>query len=58
MPMLRPMMASWLRSKVNPAKAVGFVELKLHDDKGDLELWLAKDREITAAHRHSGRLGD
>ncbi|WP_145248778.1 hypothetical protein [Aeoliella mucimassa] len=26
---------------------VGFVELKLHDDKGDLELWLAKDREIT-----------
>lgn len=25
----------------------GFVELKLHDDKGDLELWLAKDREIT-----------
>jgi len=27
--------------------AAGFVELKLHDDKGDLELWLAKDREIT-----------
>ncbi len=24
----------------------GFVELKLHDDKGDLELWLAKDREM------------
>ena len=22
---------------------VGFAELKLHDDKGDLELWLAKD---------------
>lgn len=27
-------------------EVVGFVELKLHDDKGDLELWLAKDREI------------
>lgn len=27
--------------------AVGFVELKLHDDKGDLELWLAKDQGIT-----------
>jgi hypothetical protein len=26
---------------------VGFVELKLHDDKGDLELWLAKDDGIT-----------
>ncbi len=26
---------------------VGFVELKLHDDKGDLELWLGKDREMT-----------
>lgn len=25
----------------------GFVELKLHDDKGDLELWLARDRDIT-----------
>jgi hypothetical protein len=25
----------------------GFVELKLHDDKGDLELWLGKDREMT-----------
>jgi hypothetical protein len=25
---------------------VGFVELKLHDDKGDLELWIAKDREM------------
>ncbi len=24
----------------------GFVELKLHDDKGDLELWLGKDREM------------
>lgn len=23
----------------------GFVELKLHDDKGDLELWLTKDKE-------------
>jgi hypothetical protein len=27
--------------------AVGFVELKLHDDKGDLELWIAKDDGIT-----------
>jgi hypothetical protein len=26
--------------------AAGFVELKLHDDKGDLELWLGKDREM------------
>jgi hypothetical protein len=24
----------------------GYVELKLHDDKGDLELWLAKDAKI------------
>lgn len=23
----------------------GFVELKLHDDKGDLELWLTKDKD-------------
>jgi hypothetical protein len=30
-----------------PGGNVGFVELKLHDDKGDLELWLAKDRAIT-----------
>ncbi len=28
-------------------KAVGHVELKLHDDKGDLELWLATDEGIT-----------
>ena len=27
--------------------AVGFLELKLHDDKGDLELWLARDETIT-----------
>lgn len=26
-------------------KESGFVELKLHDDKGDLELWLTKDKE-------------
>lgn len=26
----------------------GHLELKLHDDKGDLELWLAKDAAITA----------
>lgn len=25
----------------------GFVELKLHDDKGDLELWLTEDKEGT-----------
>jgi hypothetical protein len=25
---------------------IGFVELKLHDDKGDLELWLGKDRQM------------
>ena len=25
----------------------GFVELKLHDDKGDLELWLARDEGVT-----------
>lgn len=28
-------------------KVVGHVELKLHDDKGDLELWLATDEGIT-----------
>ncbi len=28
-------------------KQVGFVELKLHDDKGDLELWIAKDEKMT-----------
>ena len=27
--------------------AAGHLELKLHDDKGDLELWLAKDVKIT-----------
>ena len=26
---------------------VGFAELKLHDDKGDLELWLTKDKAGT-----------
>ena len=25
----------------------GFIELKLHDDKGDLELWLTKDKAGT-----------
>ncbi len=25
----------------------GYIELKLHDDKGDLELWIAKDAGIT-----------
>lgn len=25
----------------------GFVEVKLHDDKGDIELWIAKDEGIT-----------
>lgn len=33
--------------KGESGKVAGFAELKLHDDKGDLELWLAKDREIT-----------
>lgn len=33
--------------KSGSGEEVGFAELKLHDDKGDLELWLAKDREIT-----------
>jgi hypothetical protein len=28
-------------------KDVGFVRLKLHDDKGDLELWLARDAKLT-----------
>lgn len=27
-------------------KAAGHVELKLHDDKGDLELWIAKDEAM------------
>ena len=29
------------------AGGAGFVELKLHDDKGDLELWIATDKKIT-----------
>ena len=33
--------------KDGSSQAVGFIELKLHDDKGDLELWIAKDRGIT-----------
>jgi hypothetical protein len=28
-------------------KAVGHLELKLHDDKGDLEIWVAKDAKIS-----------
>jgi hypothetical protein len=28
-------------------KVAGHLELKLHDDKGDLELWIAKDAKIT-----------
>jgi hypothetical protein len=28
-------------------KPAGHLELKLHDDKGDLELWLAKDEKIS-----------
>lgn len=31
-----------------PDGAAGFAELKLHDDKGDLEIWLATDAAITA----------
>ena len=30
-----------------PNGAAGYVELKLHDDKGDLELWIAQDEKIT-----------
>ena len=33
--------------KDSSGKAIGFIELKLHDDKGDLELWIARDRGIT-----------
>ncbi len=32
--------------KGKSGEEVGFVELKLHDDKGDLELWLGRDRQI------------
>ncbi len=28
-------------------KSSGFLELKLHDDKGDLELWLARDQAMS-----------
>lgn len=28
-------------------KKIGYAELKLHDDKGDLELWLSSDKEGT-----------
>jgi len=28
-------------------KLVGFIELKLHDDAGDLELWICKDRAMS-----------
>jgi len=30
-----------------PAGDKGYIELKLHDDKGDLELWIASDEKIT-----------
>lgn len=30
-----------------PNGVMGFAELKLHDDKGDLELWLAQDAAMT-----------
>lgn len=32
--------------KDGDGKAVGFIEMKLHDDKGDLELWLALDEAM------------
>jgi hypothetical protein len=32
--------------KGKSGEELGFVELKLHDDKGDLELWIGKDRQI------------
>lgn len=30
-----------------PSGEAGFLELKLHDDKGDLELWIASNEDIT-----------
>lgn len=36
--------------KDSSGKVMGFVELKLHDDKGDLELWIATDSGITNAY--------
>jgi len=36
--------ATW---KSADAQATGHLELKLHDDKGDLELWLARDAAIS-----------
>jgi hypothetical protein len=33
--------------KDDSGQNAGFVELKLHDDKGDLELWLARDSNIS-----------
>ncbi|MEM1294047.1 MAG: hypothetical protein AAGH89_01705 [Verrucomicrobiota bacterium] len=38
------MLASFASSA---GEAAGYLELKLHDDKGDLELWLAKDAAIS-----------
>ncbi|MDZ4656088.1 MAG: hypothetical protein SH868_00775 [Bythopirellula sp.] len=32
--------------KGQSGEEVGFLELKLHDDKGDLELWIGKDRQM------------
>jgi len=32
-----------------PDGTTGFIELKLHDDKGDLELWIAEDEKIATA---------
>ena len=35
-----------LAELVDGDKAIGWVELKLHDDKGDLELWLGRDKAL------------
>lgn len=34
-------------SFLSGASKIGVIELKLHDDKGDLELWLTKDKQGT-----------
>jgi hypothetical protein len=34
-------------AKFNGAFGTGYLELKLHDDRGDLELWLASDEQIS-----------
>ena len=31
----------------DPSEKIGYLRLKLHDDKGDLEMWLARDAEFS-----------